>query len=59
MTVAETAEMLNVRSSWVAGKVREGAIPSCRLGRHVRIPRQELIDWAEALVTNEPGPGTS
>ena len=47
MTVEETAQLLNVKKSWVYERTRLGTIPVRKIGHHVRIPRQELIDWID------------
>ena len=47
MTVEETAQLLNVKKSWVYERTRSHAIPLRKLGRHVRIPRNEFLAWIE------------
>jgi len=45
MTVQEIAEMLNVKPSWVYGKVASGDIPHLHVGRYPRFGRDEVIAW--------------
>jgi len=47
LTVGEVAEYLRVPISWVYERTRKRAIPMWKLGRHIRIPRQELNSWLE------------
>ena len=47
LTVEEVAEYLRVPRSWVYERTRCRAIPIRKLGRHVRIPRDELLAWIE------------
>ena len=47
LTVRETAQILKVPISWVYERTRNKAIPVRKLGRHVRIPRSELMAWIE------------
>lgn len=47
LTVQEVAEYLRVPESWVYERTRRRAIPVRKLGRLVRIPRQELLAWVE------------
>jgi excisionase family DNA binding protein len=47
MTVEETAQLLNVKKSWVYERTRAKTIPVRKIGHHVRIPRQELIEWID------------
>ena len=48
LTVDEAAAVLKVPKSWVYERTRTRAIPVRKLGRHVRIPRGELLAWVEA-----------
>jgi len=45
MTVQEVAEMLNVKPSWVYGKVATRDIPHLHVGRYPRFVRDEVIAW--------------
>ena len=47
LTVQEAAEYLRVPISWVYERTRTRAIPIRKLGRHVRIPRSELLEWID------------
>ena len=47
MTVQEAASYLRVPVSWVYERTRTRALPVRKLGRHVRIPRGELLDWVD------------
>lgn len=47
MTVQEAADYLRVKVSWVYQRTRTRSIPVRKLGRHVRIPRRELLEWIE------------
>jgi excisionase family DNA binding protein len=50
LTVAETAAFLRIGRSACYELVRTGAIPSVRLGRLIRIPRDALMAWLEDSV---------
>ena len=52
LTVQETADFLRVPKSWVYERTRMGGIPVRKIGRHVRIPRDELVDWVNCQ--NQP-----
>jgi len=45
LTAAAAASLLNVRKSWVYDAVRDGRLPSVRIGRHVRFVRSDLEHW--------------
>lgn len=45
MTVQQVAEMLNVKPSWVYGKVATGEIPHLHVGRYPRFMREEVLVW--------------
>ena len=47
LTVEEAANYLRVPISWVYERTRTRSIPVRKLGRHVRIPRSELLAWIE------------
>lgn len=49
LTVAETAELLGISRWLVQQAVREGALPSLRLGRRILIPRARLQAWLEGV----------
>lgn len=45
MSVEDVAEFLQVRQSWVYGKVASGELPHVRVGRYLRFRRQEVLEW--------------
>jgi excisionase family DNA binding protein len=47
LTVDEAATFLKVPKSWLYARTRTGEIPIRKLGRHVRIPADELQDWVD------------
>jgi len=47
LTVAEVAGHLQVRQSWVYGKVAVGEMPHVRVGRYLRFRLSEVIAWVE------------
>ena len=47
LTVEEVADYLKVPKSWIYERTRTRAIPVRKIGRHVRIPRDELLAWVE------------
>ena len=47
LTVQDAAKYLRVPVSWVYERTRTRAIPVRKLGRHVRIPRDEFLAWIE------------
>lgn len=47
LTVNEVADYLKVPVSWVYERTRTRALPVRKLGRHVRIPREEFLVWIE------------
>ena len=49
LSVAEVAEALGVSRSQAWRMVRDGTVPSCKLGRRVVVARAALADWEEAL----------
>ncbi len=46
LTVYEAAELLRLKRSTAYELVRQGVIPSCRLGRFIRIPRNVILEMA-------------
>ena len=48
LTVNEVANYLRVPRSWVYERTRHGIIPLRRIGRHIRIPKGELLEWINA-----------
>lgn len=49
LSVAEVAELLGVSRRQAWRMVRDGTVPSCKLGQRVVVARAELKDWEEAL----------
>jgi excisionase family DNA binding protein len=49
LSVAEVAEILGVSRKQVWRMVRDGTVPSCKLGQRVVVARAALDDWEEAL----------
>ena len=47
--VAEVAEAIGFSRSQACRMVRDGSVPSCKLGRRVVVARAALADWEEAL----------
>ncbi|TLM78930.1 MAG: helix-turn-helix domain-containing protein [Actinobacteria bacterium] len=45
LTVAEMAERLSVKASWLYGKVACGGIPHVKVGRYVRFDAAEVLAW--------------
>jgi excisionase family DNA binding protein len=45
MTVAEVARMLNVKPSWVYGKVATREIPHVHVGRYPRFVKDDVLAW--------------
>ncbi|MGB9804373.1 helix-turn-helix domain-containing protein [Desulfofundulus sp. TPOSR] len=42
LTVMEAARILRLKRSTAYELIRQGVIPSFRVGRHIRVPRHEL-----------------
>lgn len=47
LTLKETAGLLRVSYGRVADLVRRGVIPSCRLGRQIRVPTNQLLSFID------------
>ena len=47
LTVDQVAEYLQVPKSWIYERTRTREIPVRKIGRLVRIPRNELLVWIE------------
>ena len=45
LTVEQAAKMLNISRNLAYDLVRQGVIPSLRLGRIIRISRSRLEEW--------------
>jgi excisionase family DNA binding protein len=49
LSVADVANSYGVSRTQVWRMVRDGTVPSCKLGQRVVVPRDALKDWEEAL----------
>ena len=47
LSVAETAELLGISRWLVQQAVRDGSLPSLRVGRRILIPRARLQAWLD------------
>lgn len=50
LTVGDLAELLQVPTSWVYERIRNGAvnrIPGYKLGKYWRFRESEVLDWLE------------
>ena len=47
LTVQEVAKYLKVPVSWIYERTRTRQIPVRKIGRHCRIPRDQLLKWIE------------
>lgn len=52
LTAEEVAGVMRVSKDLIYSMARDGEIPHVKLGRLVRIPKHQLIDWIE---TGEKG----
>ncbi|WP_424658672.1 helix-turn-helix domain-containing protein [Desulfofundulus sp.] len=48
LTVEEAAEILRLKRSTAYEYVRQGIIPSIRLGSFIRVPKARLVEWMKA-----------
>lgn len=55
LTIPQAAELLKVSRSFAYQLAQQGAIPTVRIGRVVRIPAAGLENWVRRN-TREPGP---
>lgn len=44
----QAAEALHVSQSHVVGLIEKGDLPSCKVGTHCRVKREDLISYKEA-----------
>ena len=49
LSVAEVADVLGISRRQAWRMVKDGTVPSCKLGRRVVVARAALLDWEEAL----------
>ena len=55
LTVQQVAELLQVPSSWVYGRMRKRTLerlPAYRLGKYWRFDKSELLAWVSRQRTN-------
>lgn len=55
LTVRQVAELLQVPSSWVYGRMRKRSLerlPAYRLGKYWRFDRNEVLAWVERHQVN-------
>ncbi|HEV2890302.1 MAG TPA: helix-turn-helix domain-containing protein [Frankiaceae bacterium] len=58
LTVEETARLLRVSRGLAFAAVRQGDIPSVRVGRRILIPKTQLLAWlADAGRSSAPSSG--
>jgi len=50
LTLAEAAQLLAVKPSWIYDAVRSRTLPCLRIGRHIRFTRTMLEDWLRGWV---------
>ncbi|MBE3585409.1 MAG: helix-turn-helix domain-containing protein [Thermoanaerobacter sp.] len=48
LTVEETARILRLKRSTAYEYIRQGIIPSVRLGSFIRVPKARLVEWMKA-----------
>ena len=49
-TINETAKYLAVHAKTVARLIDKGELPSLRIGRGIRVPKQAVLDWVESQI---------
>ncbi len=57
LTIEELAAYLKIPKSTLYKLVREGKIPSQKIGRHWRFRKGAIDHWLEETRANEPGSG--
>jgi len=57
LTIAELAAYLKIPKSTLYKLVREGKIPSQKIGRHWRFRKGAIDHWLEEIPANTPGSG--
>ena len=57
LTIGELATYLKIPKSTLYKIVREGKIPSQKVGRHWRFRKGAIDHWLEETRANEPGSG--
>ena len=59
LSVAETAELLGISRWLVQQCVRDGSLPSVRVGRRILIPRARLDAWLSGADAGTTGTATN
>lgn len=54
LSVAETAELLGISRWLVQQAVRDGSLPSVRVGRRILIPKVQLDAWLAGQASGAP-----
>ncbi len=49
ITIAEAADLLRVKVSWLYERTRTNTVPHVKLGKYLRFDRDELLAWARAF----------
>lgn len=57
LTIEELSAYLKISKSTLYKLVREGKIPSQKIGRHWRFRKSAIDRWLEETRANEPGSG--
>jgi excisionase family DNA binding protein len=57
MSIPEVCQEIGMGKSWVYKKIRSGEIPSVKLGRNIKVSRQDLEGYLEALRHRPPPEG--
>ncbi|EKD22415.1 MAG: DNA binding protein [uncultured bacterium] len=57
LTIQELAAYLKIPKSTLYKLVREGKIPSQKIGRHWRFRKEAIDRWLEETWVNRPGAG--
>ncbi len=54
-TISDTAIHLGVHTKTVSRLIDKGKLPSLRIGRCIRIPKQAVLDWVESQTRYNSG----
>src|SRR5215218_7318424 len=54
LSIAQVCQRLGMGKSWVYRRIHEGAIPSVKLGRTIKVRRSELEDFLEKNRYQQP-----
>ena len=55
LSVLEVCQELSMGKSWVHQRIKSGEIPSVRLGRNIKVRREDLDDYVERQIYHPPG----